>query len=221
MSKFTLYTAVSGQPCPQPGEWNPFAELCEAVKPVEFSKDIDDDNGILVLWGGEDISPSLYNHVAIPGSGPEQASLRDRKEVSLASKAMKLRMPIIGVCRGAQLLCVLAGGSLFQHVTGHATGEDHVVRVNDTDELIMTNSCHHQMMELTDVDHEMIAHSENRLSQRYDGDMNSLATLYPLVEPEIVYIPRVRALCIQGHPEWYDPDSRFVRFCLEEARKII
>lgn len=217
--KLTLYTAVSGGPCPEGEEYNPFAVLADDLQYVELGQDIGDAPGILVLWGGEDISPSLYKHRAIPNSGPEFLSMRDRKEVSLASEALKRGYPIIGVCRGAQFLCGLAGGALYQDTSGHATGQTHPVRIGKTDELIDMNSYHHQMLCLNGTEHELIGWSEDRLSRYYDGDMDNLRDTYPLVEPEVVYFPKLNAFAVQGHPEWMEPDSRMVQFCLEQIKE--
>jgi putative glutamine amidotransferase len=74
----------------------------------------------LVLAGGPDLDPALYGAVAEPltDSQPE----RDRAEIALVSRALELDLPILGVCRGMQLLTVAAGGRLHQHlpdVLGH------------------------------------------------------------------------------------------------------
>ena len=77
----------------------------------------------LLLWGGTDIHPTFYNqpyHSTTERSGSgDQPSLRDMTEWHLMHEAKKLNIPIIGVCRGAQFLCVFAGGSLIQDVKGH------------------------------------------------------------------------------------------------------
>ena len=75
----------------------------------------------LVLTGGVDIDPAAYGAEAHPATDPP-ATERDAWEFALLAVAMARRMPVLGICRGAQLLNVARGGSLHQHlpdVLGH------------------------------------------------------------------------------------------------------
>lgn len=65
----------------------------------------------LVLQGGTDISPSRYQEEHAVWKGD---SVRDSYEWSVLEFAMQLDLPILGVCRGFQLLNVYFGGSLYQ-----------------------------------------------------------------------------------------------------------
>jgi len=71
----------------------------------------------LVITGGHDVEPVLYRAVAeVQGRyDPE----RDAFEVAVLTKALALRKPILAICRGAQLLNVHLGGTLFQDLTAH------------------------------------------------------------------------------------------------------
>jgi putative glutamine amidotransferase len=74
----------------------------------------------LVLSGGADLGPRLYGEQPAPltDSRPD----RDASELLLARAALAADLPILGVCRGMQLLAVAAGGRLHQHlpeVLGH------------------------------------------------------------------------------------------------------
>lgn len=56
---------------------------------------------ILVVWGGQDISPSLYNKAKSKRTwADEEPSYRDRVEWSMMKRAVELEIPIIGICRG-------------------------------------------------------------------------------------------------------------------------
>ena len=72
----------------------------------------------LVLQGGADISPLAYGEQPIK---PEWAgdSMRDRFEISLVQAFTDAGKPILGICRGAQLINVALGGSLHQDIPGH------------------------------------------------------------------------------------------------------
>lgn len=69
----------------------------------------------LVLAGGADIDPAAYGVAAEPataGFRPE----RDRFELAVAHAALGRDMPVLGVCRGMELLNVACGGTLIQHL---------------------------------------------------------------------------------------------------------
>jgi putative glutamine amidotransferase len=74
----------------------------------------------LVLAGGPDLSPDFYG--AEPGPLTVTRPDRDRAEMLLARRALDMEVPVLGICRGMQLLVVAAGGTLHQHlpdVLGH------------------------------------------------------------------------------------------------------
>jgi len=205
------------------GEVAPFDVIFEDSLLVN-AKDIDDGAPInaLVIWGGEDIHPSLYNERASRFMyAGERPSRRDQIEWSACEAAVKRGIPIIGVCRGAQLVCALAGGRLIQHVESH--GRNHNIHTYD-DLDMKTTSVHHQMMYPFDVDHKLIAWAAPKQSNIF---MNQDGVNDPLMqdkkEPEIVWFPKVKALGIQGHPEFvHNPDSDpFVQYCLDLVDEFV
>lgn len=167
----------------------------------------------LVIWGGADISPSLYKEPPITGSGPEDPSRRDVIEWTAVSEAIKQNILIIGVCRGAQLLCAHAGGSLIQDVSGHTNTEHFVDTYGGT--LLKVSSDHHQMMYPFKVKHEMLAWCSKPLSTEYKS---GVAKPTPEVEPEVVYFPEIKGLAIQCHPEWHTT-SAFNEWMFNEIEK--
>ena len=75
----------------------------------------------LVLTGGRDVDPAAYCHAAHPTTD-EPARERDAFEFALVRGALARRLPVLGICRGAQVLNVALGGTLHQHlpdVLGH------------------------------------------------------------------------------------------------------
>jgi putative glutamine amidotransferase len=75
----------------------------------------------LVLSGGGDIDPARYGAERAPQTATIRGE-RDAAELALLTKAMSISLPVLGICRGMQLINVARGGSLHQHlpdVVGH------------------------------------------------------------------------------------------------------
>lgn len=185
-----LYSALYGSFYPF-DKMGLFSEHITAKVPDDLEA-----GGCLVVWGGGDISPSLYGReVGRDTNASATLSHRDHAEWELMKRAKELEMPIIGICRGAQMLCALAGGFLIQDVTNHTSG--HKVKTKEGEEFHVS-SLHHQMLYPFEVDHEMVAWSDS-LSRHYK-DVNEDITV-PL-EPEFVYFPKEKGIAIQWHPEF-------------------
>ena len=77
---------------------------------------------VLLLCGGEDVDPSRYK--TKPSPRLEEVNLRrDAWEWMLLDEAVKRRLPVIGICRGCQLINVYFGGTLWQDLPSERPGE--------------------------------------------------------------------------------------------------
>ena len=173
----------------------------------------------LILAGGHDIDPSFYGARAHPetkGTVPE----RDRMELALTLRAVERDLPVLGVCRGMQLLNVALGGTLVQHLpdqVGHGDhrrqpgsfdGSEHDVQLSPAslaaraagEELHSTKSHHHQGLDRVADGLAITGHS-------------ALDDL-----PEAVELPGKRfVLGVQWHPE-ADEESSVIAALVDEAR---
>ena len=77
----------------------------------------------LVLTGGGDIDPAAYGAAPHPRTGGVSAG-RDQAELELLAAALAAGLPVLGICRGLQLLNVARGGTLHQHVADLGTAGD-------------------------------------------------------------------------------------------------
>lgn len=164
---------------------------------------------VLILWGGEDIRPELYNHPRHRSTGA--LSPRDLVEWELLKRAIRIGASIIGICRGAQLLCAAAGGSLIQDVYGHVG--DHSI-VTNTGETYTVNSLHHQQMyleELNPEDYTILAASSIQLGHEKPSHLAVIGYYHQWKdnqcievshEPEAVWFNKIKGLAIQWHPEY-------------------
>ena len=173
----------------------------------------------LIFAGGNDIDPACYGadpHPATSHLVPE----RDRSELALAARAVQRDIPVLGICRGMQLVNVAFGGTLTQHLPeklgheehrrtpGSFDGSEHDVRLTTGslaaraagEELHGTKSHHHQGVAIV-------------------GDgllVTGVSTIDNL--PEAIEAPGRRfVLGVQWHPE-ADEQSRIVDAIVEHAR---
>ncbi len=160
-------------------------------------------DGILFSGGG-DIASDQFNgsdHPLVDGVEPE----RDSTEMSLLRAAVKDGKPFLGICRGAQMMNVALGGTLYTHIHDQFSSSIqhdypgnrrktlvHLVNVNEDsraaeifgETLLQVNSLHHQGLKDLAPALKAVAHAP-------DG-------LIEMVElPDHPY-----ALAVQWHPEW-------------------
>jgi putative glutamine amidotransferase len=135
------------------------------LAPVDVPALVDRLDGLL-LSGGPDLAPAAYDALPHPELGATEPGL-DAFEYAVVREALRLDLPILGICRGAQALNVACGGTLYQHlpdVVGdavlHRQSEDgrrptHVVDVVPGSRLarvlrtrgLRVNSFHHQAVD--------------------------------------------------------------------------
>ena len=128
----------------------------DPVDVVPGTKSLPDVDGLL-LPGGWDVDPSFYGErrdEKVEETDPEL----DEMELSMFRQARERDIPVLGICRGQQVINVAMGGSLVQHLEGHevrALGRNHLAHTIDVDpasELgqaagehkVRVNSLHHQ-----------------------------------------------------------------------------
>lgn len=97
------------------------------VHPGDGPEAVDGADGIC-LSGGGDIDPGRYGEADV-ACNDDIDPARDELELALARRAIERDLPVLGICRGFQLLNVAFGGRLVQHADGHRP-EPHPVRAH-------------------------------------------------------------------------------------------
>jgi putative glutamine amidotransferase len=137
----------------------------------------------LLLPGGWDVDPSFYGERRGEKVGPTDPEL-DKTELELFRQARQLAIPILGICRGQQVINVAMGGSLIQHLEEHdarAIGRRHLahtIEVEPDSELalaagedrIPVNSLHHQAIKKLGLGLHQSARGEDGTVEGVESD---------------------------------------------------
>jgi putative glutamine amidotransferase len=172
----------------------------------------------LILAGGADIDPSAYGAEAHPET-THTVPERDSFEIALARRAMDRDIPLLGICRGMQLMNVARGGTLEQHLPESHGHHDHRRALGtfddaDHDVRLTEGSLAHRVA--GEERHATKSHHHQGIGAVGEGfEVTGRAVMDDL--PEVLEDPTRRfALGVQWHPE-ADEASRFVAALVDEA----
>ena len=163
---------------------------------------VENYDGILFA-GGEDVDPALYEEQK-KYDNVQVDRARDDFEFALLDRALDLRLPILGICRGIQMINVKFGGTLYQDIPSDTAVEDEHRQPGDRSEATHTvtltepksrlasavegscrvNSLHHQAIKRLGRGLKVTAHSEDGLVEAVES-----AEEYPFL------------MAVQWHPE--------------------
>jgi len=185
-------------------------------------------DGVL-LTGGVDVTPAFYGEETLESCG-EICAERDRMEKVLFEVALAADKPMLGICRGIQVINVLLGGTLYQDVPTqmqaaeqvcHRANPPHYDHIHEVEilpqtplyellgaERVLVNSMHHQAIRVLAPELAAMAYAP-------DGVI------------EAVYMPKAHYLrAVQWHPERLEEDeasralfSDFVCACKPQISK--
>ncbi len=163
----------------------------------------------LVFCGGADIDPAFYGQRPIPKTFTSPQ--RDKREVELYQK--NIGKPMVGICRGAQFLNAMAGGSMWQHVDHHG-GHHHIDIFDVTGKKIGTgtvNSVHHQQMRPS-AEGRILAVAHESTTKEDATERIYAPSGERFEDPEIIWYPKQGFYCMQSHPEFGHPETTALFF---------
>lgn len=180
-------------------------------------------DGLMLTGGAVDIDPSLYGE-EISSDAVSINKKRSEFEMALFKKAMSRNIPILAICAGEQLMNVVCGGSLIQHIPDdvesaldHHFNTDrhlprHTVEVDENSKLFriigkkeyMVNSTHHQAVKKL---------GSNIIASAYSSD--------GVIEAIETTDQNHFCLGVQWHPEYFqsEEDQKLIRYFVNECLK--
>jgi putative glutamine amidotransferase len=193
--------------------FHPIHIRAEQIPPT-YWKDIYDLLDLLLLWGGDDLPPQWTG-----GASATSPSPRDMMEFQMVVWAWNDQKPMLGICRGMQLLNVVLGGTLIQDIhdsypktkyprLNNHTGDDHEIIMLPGSKAyyalgsrLMVNSLHHQAVDRIPPELMVTARASDGLEvdKPINGDGDGLVEV-------IEAIDRPNIIGVQFHPEFMSLD---------------
>lgn len=186
----------------------PTADVAEAIDRLDG----------LVLTAGPDVDPSCYGAALHPQS--ELRPGRDEPELALLAAARAADLPVLGVCRGMQLMAISWGGSLFQHLPDVLGTEMHCRKTGTIERHGVDFVPGHHVAAVLGRQREVTSHHHQGV--RDPGELTVTARssdgLVEAVEdPELTF-----RVGVQWHPELEHPElfGALVSACAAQASGI-
>lgn len=179
----------------------------------------------LLLAGGADVGAEEYGQM--PHETTVSHPFRDASEIMLLTAAQGRGLPVLGICRGMQVINVAAGGTLLQHLPenlGHSdyqpapgvygqvsvTTEPETLAREVLGEATSAPCYHHQGIDRLGEGLRVTGRSPEGLVEIIERDPDAAATDAAVAG---------WLLAVQWHPEHDPSDDRVVRALVEEARR--
>lgn len=174
-------------------------------------------DGIL-FSGGEDVDPAWYGEAEL-NETVKIDSVRDRSDSLLARAALASGKPVMGICRGEQLLDVIMGGSLYQDIpsqipetVGHGGGARHKIGVEPGSVLerlfgpdsLTVNSHHHQAVKAAAPGIRVTARSAEGVVEAYEAEHVLAVQFHP------------EKMLRDGEDKWLALFEYYVNSCIDQ-----
>jgi putative glutamine amidotransferase len=184
----------------------------------------------LVLTGGADIDPAAYGQEAHPET-VETVPERDAFEIALVRAAIERELPVLGICRGMQLINVALGGTLRQHLPEHFGHGEHrrvIGSFDGAEHDVLLSAGTLAARAAGEIEHETRSHHHQGIDRLGEGLVVSGRSMLDEL-PEAIELGRGTpptpptapggfVLGVQWHPE-ADPASKVIDTFVAEAAR--
>lgn len=180
----------------------------DIVTDIEFSD-------VVLFPDGDQLSPFLYKDIRKPHSIINPT--KDLSDIKWFKKAVKKEIPIIGIGRGAELICVMNGGKVIQD---HPFG-DTVQIVENYDGTKNLAECYNSMTQFPfniKKENYFILSWRKPLKYHYNGKGKEMN---PEVLPDIVYYPKTKSLAIESYPQSLSKTSTSLKWLNQHLDYLI
>lgn len=146
---------------------------------------------LVVFTGGSDVSPYIYGEEPFGARGCDP--FRDDFERDIYYNCVDFCIPMVGICRGGQLLNVLNGGKMIQHLGETISGD-------------VTMECYQMVEDSSDYDRYRpmrVDHHQGMLARDDGAEVLAWLPATNGYSPDYaIFYPETKSLCFQPHPEW-------------------
>jgi putative glutamine amidotransferase len=176
------------------GKRGPYRRALDAagIQPFENVTTVAGLDG-LMLAGGSDIDPARYGALRQPETGEPDPD-RDSLETVLLREALERDLPVLAICRGLQLLNVVLGGTLVQHIEGHRQREQQDVHP-------ITIVSHSRLRSILGVDEFAVNSRHHQCVDRVASGLVVVARAPDNVVEALEFPGKRFVVAVQWHPE--------------------
>lgn len=179
----------------------------------------------LLFTGGSDIDPQFYNQLPKKGLGAIDPK-RDEHEIALAKKVLfEMDMPVLGICRGIQILNVACGGTLYQDLAlERPEGFNHTIieapKYYPTHKVkIKEQSKIHHIFKSDEIKVNSFNHQGiNRLAEEFEATMVAEDGLIEGIEMKgsrfVIAVQWHPEMMVERYPEYMVIFEEFVKGCI-------
>lgn len=197
---------------------------------TEIAMVIERVDGVL-LPGGEDVDPIWFGEEPIPGLG-EVIPERDEFEFLVLSEAEKRQLPVMGVCRGVQVMNIYYNGTLWQDI-GSQAYESGIQRVKHSQDAAMKDVTHSITLQEGTNMQKLIGKSKTRVNSFHHQAIRDVAPGFTAtavaadgIIEGIEKIDRPNVFGVQWHPEGMvkvgkDEFLPLFKYLVDEAAKVL
>lgn len=171
---------------------------------MDFLQSIIQECDGFLLSGGSDVDAKYYGEVNLPVNG-RISPIRDRVELFIAKKAIEDNKPVMGICRGIQIMNVAMGGSLYQDIYSQIKDKEILKHFQDAPKWYPTHEIYiekgSRVREIMGLERLEVNSFHHQAVKDLAPGMKATSRTYDGIIESIEYSGHRFAIGVQWHPE--------------------